>query len=320
MILTEEGLSQRTDFLVKELDPDHFGLCEAMVVKLEGGVAAGAFTGSGVVFRIDLTAGQTYILTAKHNLHIAAKRAALDRGGLEGYFRTKVGVVVEGTEGTSRKKYPIAAISFPDGSDADYRYDVCLLRIDSAELTREVNRILGVGFRGEFASTKARSGLWRDLRDKQIWDVLTNDVARRVLTNAFGYRGYTLLQFGYGKNGPSAMASHVFAKRTISIEPPRGSARVVHSYLPVTHEKYQDVFVFPGSDENTGAPGDSGGPVFALDPTLTKAFLIGLHLGANFYADKTDNNPNSATVNNAFTVLSSDRLGVDAYALERGDA
>ncbi|EYF05034.1 hypothetical protein [Chondromyces apiculatus] len=314
MILTAEGVEKATQDLIEDLDPDHYGLCEAMAVKLEGGVASGSFTGSGVVFRIDLAAGRTYVLTAKHNLHIAAKRANLGSSGLSAYFRTKVRVKVPGI---SSQEYAIAGITLCDGSDADFRYDVCLVQVDSMPLARAVNDFLRVGFRGEFASAKARSGgLGGDPQDKQIWDVLTNDAAQRVLGNKYGYKDYTLLQFGFGKIEAGDMASYGFRKRAISLKPEGNVARVVREYIPRTHEGYQDVFVFPGTDTSTGAPGDSGGPVFALDATRTKSFLLGLHLGANFYANRTDNNPSSTTVNNAFTVLSSDRLGVAPYVLE----
>lgn len=313
MILTDGDESKSTTDFVGTLDPDHLGLCTAMSVKLTGGVQAGTFTGSGVVYRLDSAAGQTYVLTAKHNLHIAAKGTDKTGSALSDYFKTKVRAKVESVTG----ECALAAVEFPDGSSDDCKYDVCILRIDSRPLTQAVSAQLAVGMRNEFVSSGARTGgIAGDPTDRRLWDFLSTETAKKVLTHANGYKGFRLLQFGYGVSVAGRMPTYDFKKRAVSLVPASGRATPVHKWLDASHEGYQNVFAFPSKDTWTAAPGDSGGPLFAFDSTGTRSFLVGLHLGANFYDDKTDNNPSSATVNNACTVLLSDVLGVSAYDLQ----
>ena len=312
MILSQ-NVNNATQALVDDIDPDHFSLLELMSVKLTGGVAYGTFVGSGVVFRADVAAGQIYVVTAKHNLHVAARDAQLGNGGVKAYFKLKIRVMLPRIESIKTTEYAIAEIAFHDGTPDDHHYDVCTLRVDSRPLTNVVAGLLNEGLRGEFASSKSRAGLWGDGQDKQIFDVLSTATAKKVLGDQAGYKDYKLLQFGYGKIEAGAMGSKAFRRRAVSPKPIRNVAQQP-AFMDATHEGYEDVFVFPAADDNTGAEGDSGGPVFAIDPTGTRSLLVGVHLGANFYTDRTDNNPNSATVNNAFTVLSADRLLGDAEA------
>ena len=112
---------------------------------------------------------------------------------------------------------------------------------------------------------------------------------------------YALLQYGYGLTTPGGI--YGFAHRILLTNTLRNP-----TYLAVTDEGYQDVFVFDATDQNTGLQGDSGGPVYALTPDGTQSFLVGLHLGANYYPDRTDDDPASPTTNNAITVLSTERV------------
>ena len=79
------------------------------------------------------------------------------------------------------------------------------------------------------------------------------------------------------------------------------------TFIDKTKEGYQDVFTYGADDNDTALSGDSGGPIFAIDASGTRSYLIGLHLGANHYKNKVDND--GATENNSFTVVSTGRLG-----------
>jgi hypothetical protein len=88
-----------------------------------------------------------------------------------------------------------------------------------------------------------------------------------------------------------------------------GRGREVLNLVEGILKDAQAVFVFGTTEaSSTTARGDSGGPVFALVPTGVRSFLVGLTLGANFYGNRTDNDPNSPVDNNAFSVISSDRV------------
>ncbi|MFO0592701.1 MAG: hypothetical protein U0441_34475 [Polyangiaceae bacterium] len=314
MILTDDTENTKTTTFIGEIDADHYALCEALSVKLTGGVRGGLFTGSGVVFKLDETSHKTYVVTAKHNLHIAGKGTGNEGDDLVDYFKSQISVKVEAVANT----HAISDVVFPDGKAADFNYDVCILEVTSQTLAQGVSQALSKGLRNEFVSSKGRSGsLWTDRSNRQLWDFLSRDTAKNVLTGANGFKGYHLLQIGNGKTSSGSMASDGFKKRGISIAAPRNQALSGCEWIDKTKEGYEDVFIFPSTNTFTSAPGDSGGPVFAFDSTRTRSFLVGVNLGANFYKNKVDNNPNSATVNNAFTVLTTDNInGVAGYDLQ----
>jgi hypothetical protein len=295
-----------TDQWVGDMDPSHVALLRLLTVELNGVLEqtrGETFIGTGVIVRLD--GDRIYVLTAKHNLHVAGSTARIAEARLADYFRTCVrvrftppeGAVVSGT---------IDLIDLPDGVTADRGYDVAVLRVTDRAFAGAVRALAPPG--GVTAMFSASTD-WTQA-GQTILEVRSRDDARRVLTNGRpfgrledpGAENHVLLQFGHGH--VSRSGAYGFARRALRI-----NQLANPTFLDTTHEGYQDVFVFDTTEaSSTTAKGDSGGPVFALVPTGVRSFLVGLTLGANFYGNRTDNNPNSPVDNNAFTVVSSDRV------------
>lgn len=331
MKLSQDLTTETNDWIKEEMASEHISLLEHLTVKLTGTVGtgrnAGAFTGTGVIARVDNV--NTYVLTAKHNLHLACKHSGRGQGGFIDYFKEKIRV-----EFTKHDDTPVSGritdITFPDATVADFKYDVALLKVGGVGGTVGGNAVVtGQVFANAVRTlvSPARSilsmytsgawqrdtgGLWErqnvDARPPLL-EFFSADDAKLVLGNGRQHhhvddtkQNFLVLQLGRGKVTTGGL--YGFSRRLLKV------AQLGHpAYLAKTHEGYEDVFVFDATDEDTALSGDSGGPVFAIDPSGTHSWLLGLHLGANFYKNKTDNDDDSATENNAFTVVTTERLG-----------
>ncbi|PRQ08065.1 hypothetical protein [Enhygromyxa salina] len=301
-MLLEALTSQATaTYIDEELDPAHIRLLRMMTVKLTGGVQGGVFTGSGVVF---LTKGpDVYILTAKHNLHVAGKGTGKSGEALEKYFKQKISVELRKHAGGVCTA-TIASIRYPDETVEDQHYDVCLLKCSDLSFATQVNAHVD---RSKGISWLFTSPSWqRQALDggRPLFETFEEDDAQEMLANGWGFsprKNYKLLQFGYGKIADSAMAGYEFRERMVDV----AAVNATSNYIATTDEGYEQVFSFPSTPTDTALEGDSGGPIFAIDSTGTRSFLVGVHLGANYYSDQTND---GATENNSFTVLTRERL------------
>jgi hypothetical protein len=299
-------IQQATERWVADMDPAHFALLRHLTVQLRGVLArtrGESFTGTGVIVRLD--GDRTYVLTAKHNLHVAGSSARIAEAQLAEYFRSCVNVVFTPPAGAVVSG-TIDLIDLPDGITADRGYDVALLRVTDRAFAAAVRALAppgGVTTMFSASPDWAKAG-------QTILEIRSRVDARRVVTNGRPFdrledpdaENHVLLQFGCGL--VARAGTYGFDWRALRIN------QLGHpAFLDATHEGYQDVFVFDATEAGTTtAMGDSGGPVFALAPTGVRSFLVGLTLGANFYGNRTDNDKNGPVANNAFTVLSSDRV------------
>lgn len=331
MKLSQKLTTSTNTWIDEEMVPEHISLLEHLTVKLTGivgtGRNSGSFTGTGVIARVDNA--NTYVLTAKHNLHLANKNSGRGQGGFIDYFKEKIRVEFTKHDDTTINGR-ITDITFPDGSIDDFNYDVAIVKVGGVGGSVGGNSVVtGQVFANAVRTlvSPARSmlsmytsvawqrdtgGLWErqnvDARPPLLEFFPAAD-AKLVLGNGRQHhnvdstkQNFLLLQLGHGKVTTGGL--YGFSRRLLKI------AQLGHpAYLAETHEGYEDVFVFDATDNDTALSGDSGGPVFALDPSGTHSWLLGLHLGANFYTNKTDNDDSSATENNAFSVVTTERLG-----------
>ena len=201
------GLTQQTDsYIQNEPHSAHIQLLEGLCVRLHGTVGlgnkAGAFTGSGVIVRV--AQAETYVLTAKHNLHIAAKDANIPLDEFEDYFRKKIKVEFSKRDGGTVDG-KIQQITVFDGKWEDENYDVALLRIAGPNTPAYANHVrqLMSGFAYYFTSMN-----WQHGKSNWLFDVLGRDGAIAVLANGDPHKnkyavideyvGFSLLQLGYG--------------------------------------------------------------------------------------------------------------------------
>jgi hypothetical protein len=287
---------------VADLDTDHYQLLRQMTVRLYGIVTnGGLFTGTGVIIGTkDDGAPKTYILTAKHNLYVASKKANLPKTQLADYFKQRVQVYLYHGKDNQQRVAPISNVSFYDSVD-DFKYDVCLLTVTDAQFTRTVRGLLSRDFTNYFRPKS---------QDPQFeWATGCLDaytLSRRLLGASESWSeeklmDYVLLQFGYGENRSGAPG---FQYRLIDLSSLDRRSSTGAQFLEKTHEGYENVFVFPTDDDNTALVGDSGGPVFLVQKNGLRSWLVGVHLGANFYKAKLDTE--DKTENNAFSVIDND--------------
>jgi hypothetical protein len=303
------------DAIHQWLDP-HFTLLRHLTVRLYGsakggkGAKGGVFQGSGVVLGVN--GDQVFVLTAKHNLHTAGQPGNVRADQLVNNFKANVKAYVTPAGGAQEVSGAIDDVTFPVGTVANTGYDVALLRVRSADCAGAV-RDLAPPNSARAPFTPAG---WRQNGSGRIVEWRALDVARGVLMNGTPYRGdhradqenHLLLQFGYGKIGAGADDAFRFGYRALKAADLGNPA-----YMDASHDGAVDVFVFDATSQTTTTyEGDSGGPIFAIPPDGASSFLLAVTLGANVYADRTDNNPQSKTVNNANTLVTTDKIALNA--------
>ncbi|WP_224364369.1 hypothetical protein [Hyalangium versicolor] len=270
--------------------PQYHKLMRGLTVKL----STGAFTGSGVVYRVE---GQrVFIRTAAHNIQIQTGRND-DKITFEMVktFRANVRVVL-----TPPGKEPISVsingVSYSTATATGW--DACSLMVSNLAFAGAVTKILA-DYKGLLQKGKAPP--WKK-KNQSPWESLSLANLKKLIKSQDPMKGYTLLQAGYGKTTKASISSGgplQFRKTKAKAADPDAS------YLASTSEEFQQVLLLDASDTNTTLPGDSGGPLFAVHPKLEQVFLLGVTLGANFYAgDESDDGP---VVNNAVTFWEKDQ-------------
>jgi hypothetical protein len=288
---------------------DHYSLLRHLTVRLHSpslgrGAADASFTATGVIVRVD--GDRTYVITAKHNLHVAGRPARVPDEQLRANFAEKVRVEFTPPDGNPLWGR-IDDVDLPDGNVANRGYDVAVARVSDAAFARAVRGFADpAAGPGRFASEEWKRG------GSSILELRDARTARSVLLNGKPYPNapriddegdHVILQFGHGR-ATAGQTPFVFDYRAFPV-----SGLKNPRFIDETHDHYQAVFTFDTTgDRTTTHEGDSGGPTFALTPDGGTSFLVGATLGENYYGDRTDNDPASPTDNNAFTVLSSDRV------------
>lgn len=283
-----------------------------------GGRLAATFTASGVVVRV--TGTHADILTAKHNLTMPVDKTDADPithfcGNIRAYLYNVAGQEILNSAITSVHIPANAAV-------ADGGYDAVIVRVTDPAFRQHIQGLVAPGTPGEvFRSVAPTAQGW-------IVKPTTEEQARSVLTNGHPYRGvdtpdyegFELVQLGYGKVQGD---QYGFAHRVM---PVAGLGQP--QFMDRSHEGWQQLFTFAATDTNTGASGDSGGPVFAVSPAksgplqqaapgqaqipLRRAVaVVAIHSGGDYFTGPDDRPENAPTVNNAITWMS-ERLTMPA--------
>ena len=284
------------------------GLLRSLTVRLTGTVRSGgrsgaSFTGTGVIVRVDNAV--THVVTAKHNLHVAATGTGTAPGDLADLFRRNIRVESATTPVVTSN---IASVTLVDGDPENQGYDVAVLRLTSLALADAVRALAG-GVPAALSSPTWGHG-------PDIVELPTLDEAGTLLANGAslsdrqhgtsyedvqGFKAdHDLVQLGYGRVGPGR--EFRFDYRVL----PANALRDTR-YLPRSGEGLEELFTFVTTAEDTGLEGDSGGPVFAVDKQAKRAALVGVYCGANFFADRVDTS--DVITNNAFTIVDRTRIG-----------
>lgn len=299
-MLLSDDTAEDTQTYVSRRKQGRMTLLRHLTVKLTGTVSNASFTGSGVILRIDKPK-TVYLLTAKHNLHVAGGQ----RTGttLTDYFKDKIEVEFTSPQDQATR----AGIKSIDVLDSDTRnrgYDLMSLEVEDLNFYRAVSKFLAPA-----AKTVVRhfaSHAWQGGSSSRIIDVLDLADAREALGVGASYfrdprfERCVLLQLGWGLDHSNRHSFEYRALRVVRLES--------RTYLQTTHESFEDVYTFATDDGDTTREGDSGGPIFALDERGRHAWLVGITLGANFYANKSDPPNNTTIYNNAFSIVSTEGL------------
>ncbi|MEV6521599.1 hypothetical protein AB0M43_06670 [Longispora sp. NPDC051575] len=275
-------------------NPNLYEFLRGLAVEFHGTAAGhhGSFTASGVVVRA--TATDAYIVTARHNLTLAAAGEPVDPVT---HYTTRIRARLYDVHDALAVDSPIVEVYQPDGPP-HHGLDVAVMRVSDRAFVQRARGLVAPGTTGHAFKP--------DTFDTEGWLIpLADDyTARAVLANGRTfpgvpavamYQNHTLVQMGYGVHTANLYA---FRYRVLAAQ-----QLVAPTLIDTTHEGWTSVFTFDTTDTNSGAPGDSGGPVFAVPPanSQNELALVAVHSGANYFAGRTDNDPASPTVNNAFT-------------------
>ncbi len=256
-----------------------------------GGDPHDNFYGSGVVVRV--TEHDADIVTAKHNLGIASK--GKPRNQAVQHFIENIKARLFDADGVQVASAPVTLVHVPDGQPlTDNGYDVAVMRVSDQAFCQRVLALTGAGGPGQQFCSEA------DLKQGWVIHPFGEYESRAVLTNGRPeqgqnveyYANWELVQMGYGDYSGG---QHGFRFRVLQV-----NALQNPKLIPATHDGVRNVFTFNTDATNTAATGDSGGPIFAINPAKDTVNLIGLHSGANYFANSAEDVQNAPTQNNAF--------------------
>lgn len=273
-------------------------------VKLEGSHGRVRFNGSGAILFRDAT--NTWIVTAKHNLYILNDNTDAPPWdeALVTRFRDSIRIYYDGPMAYGKEPARVANITsivpIPKDTARPWDYDVMILKSTDGPL-REFATINAVG--NPFDRTRDDyAEIWKD---------------REYLTTAGQYlerRGQHFLQTGYGRITESFEVRVKKKTETIVIPPApsEGEARAGNALgalqfrttMPMAtatttvysqrgrttaYDRFDQAFQVTANENSSTAPGDSGGPLFAVrehvdsDPSKSfwRLYLIGVTTGAD---------------------------------------
>jgi hypothetical protein len=261
-------------------------LAKSVTDLLRGGsvlLSGGQFNGSGVIFWFEdsPTVKETYILTAKHNLRRGAPYDPKKTGApstLVKDFVDNIAVYYGAVDFKTRpaKSAPLAKGAdnggntriFGNSTQDTWEYDVMMVKSGDPQLLAYAKSTAAV------KSAEELNAL--GLKLFETWTTLGRDQNREFIQCGFGYA-----------NEKREINDKYLGKFQVRYtQPSAAEIADVYDYDPETgfDQKSTSVALVVADNENSTAPGDSGGPLFLVDSTKKGApvvVLLGTTLGAN---------------------------------------
>jgi len=316
-MITDQANEALTGQLLRNLSQSAKSIVELSPVLLKSTGSTG-FTGTGVIAYKNTEKGTFYVLTAKHNLLKAAKKAhdaivrpaqwkPEDKDGntatLVDYFRTNVRVEYRGadmTKETPETCSPSGAITAIKLME-DWTYDVCLLEVSYTPQVTPRVAVFGPSDREQLKDIAAAQRLFID----QL------AIAINSRDQVDGLRKYQFLQVGFGVQDRAVKGDFIGSldkcKTKASELQDAGAVRKVYDS---DVGQYQDTFRLTSTENCTTYVGDSGGPLFCVELGATTAgiYLAGVTLGSDYFVRQEDEPPSleedpDGKYNNAATSL-----------------
>jgi hypothetical protein len=248
----------------------------------------GLFTGSGVLSSIE--GRKTRIYTATHNMQIATRRkndpiddamATAFKNNVQVWPSTHWIAQWDKLFLGRKKEGVISEVEYDDSAaQSATGNDLCRITVDDPLFAKNVRTILSAC---SYPEREHKSFLPRLER----WQVRDLMLGRQTMY------GFQSIQAGFGR---------------ISKNPLAGIGTLQHRLVTYqgadlidTNEGHTNVVLLNASDTDSTWEGDSGGPLFALHVLQKKLYLVGVALGSNYYANRTEDNEDAAITNNAVT-------------------
>jgi|GEM_PF-3646234 len=298
----------------------------------------GNFTGSGVLIIRDYEQSTGMVLTAAHNLLIAAKgvngintkpntwqandianntKAVIDHFKANGKVHFLAADHTHATNSdnplTNKNQLPTdptpvdgnAAISkiklvSKSGNVGGWDTDLCTITFKFDKTNRPRSALLGSGSPEQYKSDcKAQA---------EFIDQLPLNANTQTKVN--NLKKYQFIQAGYGWPSADAGALYTGTLRNLKhrcVEFTSSDATPVNVEGEDAIDEYKNVFLLTSAANNTSLPGDSGGPVYGVElgSPYSPLYLVGINLGADFFEEGqkppgADDEPDG-TYNNAAT-------------------
>jgi hypothetical protein len=270
---------------------------------------------SGVIFGLNKAGNTAYVLTARHVLYSLKGDSDPDDKAPTDYTPNiyQGGIKIKYNPPTllaapAAAPAPVSAINFMGLDDTTWKYDIVFFESADPGFVAHAtaNRLL---------STQA---------DADLYGNFTNGLLRAKNNKLplLGTAAYKLIQLGYGTN----VDPDWLKKWSNALLDPYGNsllgklqcrfpvataARVVPGEVlgidanqpdQSKWQSFQNVCELAGNNSDSSGPGDSGGPVFAVNsPATDKFYLVGVTSGANYFSDKTHNASDMKYENNIVT-------------------
>ncbi|MFM2481960.1 hypothetical protein [Celerinatantimonas sp. YJH-8] len=281
----------------------------------------GGFSGSGIILYGDVASRQAMVLTAAHNVLLAAKGSADFPGypinwqnsdilkhsqTLLNYFKTNVKIhyrALDDTQAQNEAEKQLQSLKMK-GITKNQTFSepkakngvanmVAANLINTGDWTTDLCLL-----RFSYAENEVPRASLLGPRDRtHLQSLLQNQMnfiseLKKYATSTkrvSGLRDYQFFQFGYGK--PSTDTGDDYTATLDNLKYRVIEPEGTDHYRAIVCEdgemvkEYQDVLLFQSDTQNTSLPGDSGGPVFAFQQATTapEIFLLGVNLGSDFF-------------------------------------
>ncbi|MEO8433928.1 MAG: hypothetical protein ABI596_03470 [Pyrinomonadaceae bacterium] len=272
----------------------------------------GLFTGSGVIFKVDVTT--VYLVTAAHNAQLWSGTPPGDwknyLSGGQNTFARKVSIYYgngdlswesEATKSAAIKTIAIPAPAGTCGQEADCLYDLMVITsTDAAFVTFAKDRVFGGQSVDDIKKAVEREGKAviktpdafldskkyyfvqlghgevEEIREKQ-WLDEAKKIKKQTLDKVTCENGTNMTKgkLHYRLTDPNfKQIKELYEQEADEGEDP-------------AYGKTSNVIALSASKSSSTAPGDSGGPLYAVDKSYTGAYLLGVTCGADLMAAKT---------------------------------
>ena len=327
--------TQQTAQQWQAANPDLYAFLFGATVQFYGTAASGdAFTATGVVVRA--TPQYAEVVTAKHNLFIAGPREADPAA----YYCQRIRARLYPPAGQVHATIDSVRV-LDAGVLVNQGLDIMVVRVTDGRFVAAARALVADGGPGERFRPAAPA-----LNAGWIIRPANEAGGEAVVMNGRPYGGlipgaddFTLVHMGYGKirGDQSGYAFRVMPAATLATP----------TLVPATHDGWHGVMTYAAGPADTATSGDSGGPIFAISPPIVppaqavpapgapapaqgapaqgaqapgaqapaqaapprySVALVGVHSGANYFADPAEDWNGRPTVNNAMTLTPRERL------------